>query len=486
MAGRNDPCPCGSGRKYKKCCERVIALQSAKRGREALDAKIKSALLTRMNTWFERNGGKEAQKKWVGSFKEALGLSAARPLPPHLHNTFRFWLFFDVPCIKGERPVEQFLKQGRIESEEQPWIREFTQLYLDCYEVIEVRTDEVLLRVLGKQDVYPTKAFHPASSGSLVFGRLSRLGNRYELFGPFTSFVSRMRGEIVMHLEKHQEESSRQKFWQQRGLNVLGWSMQRAQEIEKNEQPMLTARQGIEEEIRSKNLFLQPPSPFPLEATEQGLPPFVVEQLEQFYMQHVSSLQERTQALYRDSLQLFFDYISQYFGRSFIWSKLTEEVLAYFCGVWYIDQGGGNPIRAKIFLNTLKYLFRWLHQEGISDAYKFYKSVYSALIHTLPIAFEAKRWLRRSEMGEGKGHSSTLAGTFLWVLSHTGSALAVDGKCKPLHLQNSPPRWAEDSFWLRGTFGVDVTGCSILWIDKVYPKYSIGVGEPLAKNEVGG
>jgi len=22
MAGRNDPCPCGSGKKYKKCCLR--------------------------------------------------------------------------------------------------------------------------------------------------------------------------------------------------------------------------------------------------------------------------------------------------------------------------------------------------------------------------------------------------------------------------------------------------------------------------------
>ncbi len=25
--GRNDPCPCGSGKKYKKCCEQKSALQ---------------------------------------------------------------------------------------------------------------------------------------------------------------------------------------------------------------------------------------------------------------------------------------------------------------------------------------------------------------------------------------------------------------------------------------------------------------------------
>ena len=29
QVGRNDPCPCGSGQKYKKCCGSVIALQAA-------------------------------------------------------------------------------------------------------------------------------------------------------------------------------------------------------------------------------------------------------------------------------------------------------------------------------------------------------------------------------------------------------------------------------------------------------------------------
>src|SRR5918999_1847619 len=29
QAGRNDPCPCGSGLKYKKCCGSVVPLQPA-------------------------------------------------------------------------------------------------------------------------------------------------------------------------------------------------------------------------------------------------------------------------------------------------------------------------------------------------------------------------------------------------------------------------------------------------------------------------
>jgi tetratricopeptide (TPR) repeat protein len=33
--GRNDPCPCGSGKKYKKCCEGAALAQSAEQARAA-------------------------------------------------------------------------------------------------------------------------------------------------------------------------------------------------------------------------------------------------------------------------------------------------------------------------------------------------------------------------------------------------------------------------------------------------------------------
>lgn len=33
--GRNDPCPCGSGKKYKKCCSATALAQSAERARAA-------------------------------------------------------------------------------------------------------------------------------------------------------------------------------------------------------------------------------------------------------------------------------------------------------------------------------------------------------------------------------------------------------------------------------------------------------------------
>lgn len=40
-AGRNDPCPCGSGKKYKKCCLIATAVEQAKRDAE-LDAWLEA------------------------------------------------------------------------------------------------------------------------------------------------------------------------------------------------------------------------------------------------------------------------------------------------------------------------------------------------------------------------------------------------------------------------------------------------------------
>ena len=44
--GRNDPCPCGSGKKFKKCCGVVIALQTIPAKQPALSARAETALTT--------------------------------------------------------------------------------------------------------------------------------------------------------------------------------------------------------------------------------------------------------------------------------------------------------------------------------------------------------------------------------------------------------------------------------------------------------
>lgn len=44
--GRNDPCPCGSGKKYKKCCESAALAQSAEPARAAKLGGAEHVLVT--------------------------------------------------------------------------------------------------------------------------------------------------------------------------------------------------------------------------------------------------------------------------------------------------------------------------------------------------------------------------------------------------------------------------------------------------------
>src|SRR3954447_14631179 len=65
--GRNDPCPCGSGKKYKQCCLKTQQESSASKGLRKFTAKIISA------------GGahKQQQQEEEASEKEAAMMSQA-------------------------------------------------------------------------------------------------------------------------------------------------------------------------------------------------------------------------------------------------------------------------------------------------------------------------------------------------------------------------------------------------------------------------
>ncbi len=52
QAGRNDPCPCGSGKKYKKCCE---AKDTAPRKLKGVQIPTGLGTGQAMNSLFSRN-----------------------------------------------------------------------------------------------------------------------------------------------------------------------------------------------------------------------------------------------------------------------------------------------------------------------------------------------------------------------------------------------------------------------------------------------
>src|SRR4051812_48280874 len=104
--GRNDRCPCGSGRKHKSCCMGKAASPTTEAGRLALaHHAIERTLFDRMWRWSERRYGRD----WfVDTF--AAVLVAGEPPDPEEDQFFVPWV---VHCLPHERltPAAAFAKE---------------------------------------------------------------------------------------------------------------------------------------------------------------------------------------------------------------------------------------------------------------------------------------------------------------------------------------------------------------------------------------
>ncbi|SHE63214.1 SEC-C motif-containing protein [Seinonella peptonophila] len=473
MAGRNDPCPCGSHKKYKKCCERVIAFSQAEQVKARREREWFMQGKSELVHWFKKHWSDEKHCKWSSHFKELLQLEQDQPIPQHFYVSFAYWLLFDACCMEGERPVDRWIRSFPVPTEQERLIHSFKDLSLSCYEVIDIREERMLFHRLfdGVKIEIHTCQHSTFEKGDLVFTRLIRFGNHYQFVGPYTSFVHEMRGEILVQLEKfnhpdeeHKDYTTRNHVWR-----VLGYSIQRAKELERIEE-LVAASEDVLGSVDDSVI---------LDAMEQkeanqkpGLPLKIMQQLEQFFVTCVSPLQKKTQSLYGDSFELLFRFLSDRYGQSFDWKQLDRDTLIHFFTVWYLDHVSTTPTSSKIFLNTMKTFFRWLAAEKISDIYhQFFQPVYLALIRTLPITIEARKWLRingvtSTQRGQGP---PVLTDLYQLAISSSGPVLLVGNKWISVRLSGFPPMWEENRFWIRGSIQKVNAESVFTHIENVYP-----------------
>ncbi len=138
--GRNDPCPCGSGKKYKKCC-------LPKNSQVRYTRQERDSALTRIHQYIERNFGRadKAFEEFWGEF-----LNHTDDLEDHQDglsdHVYDLWYAFDRPMDDGRLFVDIFLeKKG---SELSPGERDLLQTLRDSsmrlYEIEDALPGESL------------------------------------------------------------------------------------------------------------------------------------------------------------------------------------------------------------------------------------------------------------------------------------------------------------------------------------------------------
>lgn len=192
--GRNDNCPCGSGKKYKKCClekerERVSRMQDdAAVAKQALD-------------WLGEKYPDGVREAVFGGFLGALKkreretvASLSSEIQELINVNIGEWLLTDakIPVQDGEKPVREIFMEGDslpLMAEGKKWLADLRENPLSLYEIRSVEPGEgMILSDMLTSDGPDVRVRERKASKGLVRwetlgARLMRSGDDWTLSG---------------------------------------------------------------------------------------------------------------------------------------------------------------------------------------------------------------------------------------------------------------------------------------------------------------
>ena len=208
--GRNAPCPCGSGKKYKKCClNKEEALRPEKTSATPKELELRDKLLS--------FSAKENYKK---DFAKAYALYWRKPLREPLvldekedagFALFLDWYIHDFKLGNGLTIIEEFYrgKREKLSPEERSFLHFEMASHCSIYEVLEV-TPEVGVKLqdlfTGESlDILEVSGTRKVAKWDVIFARLIKAGP----VNKFSGIVS-----IIPRREKEETLSSIKRAWE--------------------------------------------------------------------------------------------------------------------------------------------------------------------------------------------------------------------------------------------------------------------------------
>lgn len=194
-AGRNEPCPCGSGKKYKKCC-------LLKHGEPKLSATsdVENALMERLFTY-------SYDRKFRGSFLQASGRYwRTEPKEPLVlpedvveedHGAFTEWFLNDFLLPSGKTIMEEFYSAqfSRLTPEERATLEAHMVGYTSVYEIQEVfegkgfRAKDLLMG--GELEIREVSGSRQFVKWDIIIARVYTLNGISKIAGPTAQMVPR-------------------------------------------------------------------------------------------------------------------------------------------------------------------------------------------------------------------------------------------------------------------------------------------------------
>jgi len=192
--GRNDPCPCGSGRKYKKCCLVREQDESRREAAARLSRERRNDVVGHALRWLERHH-RDALLAALDEFESATAAEHGRPLPEsdgeYLEMQALEWALAEgVTKIDGRevRLRDLVLEDGIVlEADQRRWLERATEEPLRLWKIVGVSPGVGLelqnLLDEGAEPVWTTErtASRTLRRTEVIAARLARWNDGWEI-----------------------------------------------------------------------------------------------------------------------------------------------------------------------------------------------------------------------------------------------------------------------------------------------------------------
>ena len=197
--GRNDPCPCGSGKKYKKCC--YLKTQPHIEKQELIRVKIIDELMAIAMKYHKDSYAEAYDHFWNEEYPED---NLPAELQEFAEINFNEWFLFDWPVDEKEEKtlIELYMTQKKnLSSDELEVLKIMNDAVISVYEVQEVIPDKGLilkdLLLGGEYKVSEKKATESARKWDILATRLLYLDEKYTISGCVYPFPVQQKSEII-------------------------------------------------------------------------------------------------------------------------------------------------------------------------------------------------------------------------------------------------------------------------------------------------
>jgi hypothetical protein len=210
--GRNDPCPCGSGKKYKKCCLLKENQAPPATQPSGPDQRLRARLVEYVQRSLPRADMDRAMREFFGeAFDPAQRTLAVSEATEEKWPAFLEWLIHDFRLATGQTPIARFLaERGKsLPADERSILEEWQDAIVGLHEVVDLEPG----KSLTLRNVFDGRTFQvrevrgslSAARWDILSHRIIRVNGEPQLSGLGHAFHAADREKLVAHVTARYE-----------------------------------------------------------------------------------------------------------------------------------------------------------------------------------------------------------------------------------------------------------------------------------------